>query len=520
MRRWRVWRWLFGLKELPPPEGGEVKQLPPASTAGADSEQPSQPDTDPEFQPYALVEERPPSVVVAADASAVQLDTPPPLAAGVEAEPALPPSIDEVVQPLIPTPPAIEEIAQIAAPPDAPPVIESAAEEVPLLPEAAATPTSTLPVPVAPPRTAQHPETWIRERARYFSSGRYAPPAAGAESFLAPDLLFRLGIDTHRLLVEAPSEPSPPPASPVAVKPPPRLMDDFTTTWSPAPASADPSGRVLSVDPLLLSLFFAAREDGPEVPAEATSEYLTEPALRAHAITLRGRLLQHWATGGAPVTTRQLYDLALEIAQHPGTALLLCHNVTKAFARGGDAIRWRVINRATGEYSDGESSYRATGLPAAFAGPSIFPALFAACDLGAYAAGFWYRYFACATAACYAANAQTRMPALAPTGEAAQAARRIVDASHKLRNATAEWTPAYRGWLWVNAWMFVEAAANCRNQQAAHAEGVNSLRGACFGLSTAGRVPESPWQWGVPTIGSANGGVSVEIAEWLSPASV
>src|SRR5262249_52049584 len=151
------------------------------------------------------------------------------------------------------------------------------------------------------------------------------------------------------------------------VKPPPRLMDDFTTTWTPAPPSADSSGRVLSVDPLLLTLFFNGREADPMVPAEATSEYLTEPALLAHAIDLERRLLAHWASGGSPVFTRQLYDLALQIVPHSGTALLLCHNVTKAFARGGEAIPWRVINRTTGEYSDGASSYRAPAAPAALA---------------------------------------------------------------------------------------------------------------------------------------------------------
>src|SRR5580698_6330651 len=80
----------------------------------------------------------------------------------------------------------------------------------------------------------------------------------------------------------------------------------------------------------------------------------------------------------------------VQIAQHPGTALLLCHNVTKAFARGGDAIPWHAINRATGEYSDGHSTYVATGTAAAFAGPSIFPALFATGLPGAPEAGSWY----------------------------------------------------------------------------------------------------------------------------------
>jgi hypothetical protein len=476
MRLWLRWLWSLtrNIKELPP-GSSELKQLPPVETGLVESGQPTQPGVSSELAP----------------------------AIEAHATPILLPPVAEVTE----TSPVIEATAELV-PPVSPSELETEVTE-------SGTPDSAplLPAPVATQRTAKFSETWIRERAGYFSSGRYAPPPAGAESFLAPDLLFRLGIDTQRSLPEAASAPHTPPAPPCAVKPAARLMDDFTTTWDAPPPAPDPSGRVTSVDPLLLTLFLGDREAGPIVPAEATSEYLTEPALLAHAISLRGRLLQHWTSGGAPVTTRQLYDLALQIAQHPGTALLLCHNVTKAFARGGEAIRWRVINRAAGDYSDGQSAYSAAGLPAAFAAPSIFQALFAAAELGIADAGYWYRFFACATAACYAASAQTRMPALSSTPDAEQAARRIVDVGRQLRCGTCELTPAYRGWLWVNAWVFVETANYSRNQAAAHAESRNSLQGVCFGMAQADRSPDSGWRWAVPAVGSA----SDQIAEWLSP---
>jgi len=483
MRLWRPWLWLFRrrLKQLPAPAAGGLKKSSP-------------PDGTPEFAPYAIA----------------SLETP--------ASSALRPPVERITQPVITATAAIEASAEPAQPALPPVVPAELIESGPPEPQSGAPPeASSSPAPVAGPPAARYPESWIRDRARYFSSGRYAPPRAGAESFLAPDLLFRLGIDTRRMLPEASSAPPPPAAPPSVVKPPPRLMDDFTTTWDPAPPAADPSGRVLSVDPLLLTLFFSTREAGPVVPAEATAEYLTEPTLLAHAIALRSRLLQHWTSGGAPVTTRQVYDLALQIAGHPGTALLLCHNVTKAFARGGDAIGWRLINRATGACSDGESAFVPASLSGAFGAPSIFHALFAASELGASDAGFWYRYYACAAAACYAANAQTRMPQLAPTPDAEQAAWGIVAVGRRLRCASVESTPGYRGWLWVNAWVFVETATYSRNRQAAHAESVNSLRGACFGLSQAGSTPNSAWRWGVPETCAATSADVIPVAEWLDP---
>lgn len=518
MRNWRLWRWFFGpwLKELPPPEGGEPKELPPPESGqpkelptpeGGEPKELPQPETilpepmgpqaidaSPEFQPYSPAAESPGNAV--AEPEHVLILPP--------AEDKIPPSIPTAAVPAsIPPVPVQEESPDSAGalPLPAPQAVEEAL------------PPPSVPAPI--PRRPTYPDSWTRERARYFSSGRYAP-AAAAESFLAPDLRFRLGIEKKRSFIDAPSIAPPAPATPV-VKAPARLMDEFTTNWDPALPGIDPSGRLLSVDPLLLTLFFGDREDGPEVPAEATAEYLTSPGLLAHAITLRTRLLQHWMAGGAPLSTRQLYSFALEISQHPGTTLLLCHNVAKVFARGGNAIRWEIVNRATGEYSDGESAYRAAGSPLAFSGPSILPALFAAGELSGADAGYWYRFFACGTAVCFAAAGMTRMP-VSPTTEAIEnRARQIVEASHQLRDATIELTPAYRGWLWVNAWMFVETAAHIRNQQAARAEAVNSMAGACFGLSQAGSRTDPAWRWAVPRIGGADDGACGAAAEWLRP---
>jgi hypothetical protein len=472
---WRPWIWLFRRKP---------QALLPPETSATEVQQSWPPQVIPALMPYAIAAE---------NSSTASLPAPPVTAnPGVAMQPEptilLPVAEAEPVSP-IPLPPSVESVSPEAQPP--------------------------LPAVVAQANLERYTESWIRDRAGYFSLGGYGqPPSSDAKSVLAPDLLFRLGIDIHRAPFEGGAALSTEAVPALPAPPVTRLMDDFATTSATAPSVPDPQGRVLSVDPLLLTLFFSAREGG--VPAEATSEYLTKPLLLANGIRLRDQVLQHWASGGSPVSTHQLYDLALQLCRHPGTAMLQCHNVTKAFARGGDAIRWQVINRARGEYSDGRLTFSMTGMRAA-PGASIFHALFATSEPGMSDAGGWYRYFACATAACYAGTSQTRVPVAAPSPETEQAVRRVVDAAQILRSSAFALTPAYRGWLWVNSWVFAETAIYSRNQQAAHGEALTCMSGASFGLSAAGCMPEPEWRWAVPKAAAAVGSTLDTIAEWLGP---
>ncbi len=370
---------------------------------------------------------------------------------------------------------------------------------------------ASLPAPVPQPRlpAAAQSEEWLRARALYFTAAQYAA-TMGSERILSPDLLFRLGLERQSSLVE----PSPEfvPAlqlAPSLVKLEPRPMAQFATASGHDTARSDPSGLVLSVDPLLLTLFFSNREAGPTVPVEATSDYLTQPALLERCVNLRDRVLQNWAARAAPLSIRRFYDLALTITRHAGTALLLCHNTAKAFARGGEAVRWQVVNRSRGEYRDGRSNYTAAVLhregllrSGPLAPPSMFFLLFSAHTFGTADSGDWYRFFAAATAAHFAASEQSRTPTLAPSPEAEQCAQWIDELALALRDPSAEWSPAYRGWLWVNSWTFFESGTYGCSPVSIRRENIASLRGAQFGLAEAAPAVHCNWNWLVPLKGA------------------
>lgn len=153
MRNCPLWTWLFGPRlELSPPEAGELKELPPCETIVSEPTVPPI-NAGAEFRPYSPTAEGPHD-------TAIQPQE------GLILSPA-----EDLSQPSFP--PELEVEAEFA---DAVPLI---------LPELAG---ETLPPPSIPvlssPRPT-YPESWIRQRARYFSSGRYA--LAAVESFLAPD---------------------------------------------------------------------------------------------------------------------------------------------------------------------------------------------------------------------------------------------------------------------------------------------------------------------------------------------
>lgn len=147
----RLWRWLFRptLKELSPREAGELGELPRSDTIVSEQMVPPI-NAGAEFRLYSPTAEGPLDTVISAQGVLI-----------------LPPA-EEKSKPLIP-PKSQSECA------DAPPLP---------LPESAGEALPSPSIPVIPP----HPtylESWIRERARYFSSKRYA--VAVVESFLVPD---------------------------------------------------------------------------------------------------------------------------------------------------------------------------------------------------------------------------------------------------------------------------------------------------------------------------------------------
>ena len=320
----------------------------------------------------------------------------------------------------------------------------------------------------------------------YFAASTYSP-GPHVERVLAPNLAW-LGMENRRTLAEAAprgQSASRPDPTPVPATPEPRPMEEFAISSETQPKK-DSKGNILNVDPLLLTLFLSTRE--LSAPPEATAEYL----LPEPGITLRDCVLKHWSSGSPPLTLREFYNLALRITAHAGTALLLCHNVAKAFARGGAAVYWEVVNRTRGEYSDGTATYTAAVLhrdsvlkTGPFATPSIFYVLFSAAEFGSGDTGDFYRCFAAAVMAYYAAEAQTRIPAVPPSPEAEKAITRLVDAARRLRDPVREDSHAYLGWLWAVSRIFCEASTYARNASAAQSLVRTTVRGVSFGIAQA-----------------------------------
>ena len=158
--------------------------------------------------------------------------------------------------------------------------------------------------------------------------------------------------------------PPTPLAEPAAAAPPPSghpaPLAGLATCSGAPPEPAEP-GRVAAVEPIRFSAFLIWPEGAAETPLGAEALWRTEPTLLAHANRLRDAVLDRAALGAAPLQPLQLYDLAMREASHAATALLLCHNVTRSFARGGEAVTWRCVDRRRGTFSDGRRFRRPGG---------------------------------------------------------------------------------------------------------------------------------------------------------------
>lgn len=160
-----------------------------------------------------------------------------------------------------------------------------------------------------------------------------------------------------------------------------------------------------TVDPVQLAVYLSQYENDSRVPEEYTSRFLTGTPLLSMGRSLRDRVLGHWRGGGRPLTTARFHELAMEICGNAGVAALLCHNVAKAFVRGGLAITWRGTG-TEGEYTDGQRTHTAALVNGAGrlryerGGKqvlSIFYVLFSDQEFGTSDPGDWYHFFVTAT---------------------------------------------------------------------------------------------------------------------------
>jgi hypothetical protein len=389
--------------------------------------------------------------------------------------------------------PVIEAIpareTQPGAESGAPPLETRPAPE-PQPPESAPSqPTAVVPVPALTPKLPEE----LRQRAEYFTPSAYAgggPFRAGGEwSDFRP-----------RIYPSSYQRSLPPPAAVQTNEAKSSGPLDSLATGTTAPRSGLPHG----LEPHLATILFLNREGAPHVPAEATNALLASRELAAAGARLRDAVLQHWHTGGAPLTLEAFYHLAHEIAGQTGAALLLCHNVAKAFARAGAIIRWENINRTSGQYSDGAALYTAEARhpaallrPAGVYQPSVFYVLFLPAELGAADPGDWYRFFAHATIAACAMRGWTSRGA--PAGSTHDLLVSAVAAVMESMRDVTEATSAGRAWLWSNAVWIVEHARFAALRARVAEAGSAAQRGTEFGAAKAGVAVDPSWKWLLPT---------------------
>jgi glutamyl endopeptidase len=278
-------------------------------------------------------------------------------------------------------------------------------------------------------------------------------------------------------------------------------------------------------DPMLLAIFFSQYEGDSRVPADATEQFLTRAPLLSMGKTLRDRILWLWRSGKPPVTLDRLYELAYEVSGRPGSAMLLCHNVTKAFARGGAAITWDRVPTAPDTYSDGKNIFTpkvihpAGKLTKTYSKkykrdiPSIYYLLFSEKELGAYDPGDWYHYYVAATMTAYSAAGE--LSPSAPVRELEDhedrttgpivdviypglVRDRLLDLESQMSNPDLVDSPGYRGWVLANVVSFLEGGHYGDKQEDVARESRFHLRGALAGLRTAGIKPGKNWVWYVP----------------------
>jgi subtilisin family serine protease len=268
-------------------------------------------------------------------------------------------------------------------------------------------------------------------------------------------------------------------------------------------------GIVTTIDPVLINAFLSQYEGDSRVPIKATEYYLTSPKLLAMGLALRDKVIVNWSSGRSPITLEQFYDLAFDITNHCGTAILLCHNVAKAFARGGTAIYWQY-NEATGSYEDGKNSYvpklihrKGVIIPRPKGkGKSIFYLLFLADELGTDDPGDWYHYFVNATVASYSTADEVGSASSAANDYAERLNGMVAWTSDKMKDSTIGPTSSYKGWLWANALSFLEGAYYGESQEAVKRESHLHLAGAVFGILQAGGSIDKSWRWHVPKASS------------------
>ena len=275
--------------------------------------------------------------------------------------------------------------------------------------------------------------------------------------------------------------------------------------------------QVKNVKQTELAHFFSVYENA--LPKDLALKYLTNPTLMAIQRRVIVALVRHVQRKKAPLTVDQFAALVDPMTRDYGTTLLVCHNVTKALARGKSPIDWKNVSRNPLVYSLAGTTYRFNpknfhkdAVEVGSLGISVFYAMFSPFQFGVADEGDWYHYFVTAAASYYAASSQLTHDVPKPgtdfTGEA------VAHVASLLQDKSLKDSAAYRGWRFANALSFLEGGVfGTKPQKEVNQESGVHLQGASAGLAALGRIPGDTWKWCIPKTGSllnvvAGGGVS------------
>jgi hypothetical protein len=276
-------------------------------------------------------------------------------------------------------------------------------------------------------------------------------------------------------------------AIPVELAAPVEVKAKRTEAFSFLPQkNAAPSTDTLSVDAASLTEFLLTREE--EASPEA-ARYWTDPVVLARAHALMTGLLARPDEGLAPITPQEMLKTA-SIDKPDAMALLVCHNLARAFARGSAALTWRAIDPARGLYRKGEQTFRASRVR-----EPIFYEIFDAPSLQGLDPGDWYRFFGIALATAFAAGAKlSPVPdrALPPLTEAVDVIARQILALLPVQDNAAS------ALAWVNAMQFWERGLFCSSEETIRRGASQGLAAFQLGLECCGEQTDKPWTWQLP----------------------
>jgi hypothetical protein len=359
------------------------------------------------------------------------------------------------------TPEATVSVAHEAAPVlTAEPAVEPPAEVAPALtPEVAA---ATLqPSPSAAPDTREL-LAYAKTRVAYFSPAGYAPYQAKTPRLIAP---------ARRTDYDPEAEANP------------NVREYLRRPAAAGSGSRLEPGAIGAVHPASFAAYLLSAEQDARFDPDFAGPYLRESELLTRALRLRTVCLESWQAGKEALTAADLYREARAQVSDVPTALLLCHNVTKSFARGGLSIPWRKTDRLKGKYSDGVRTYLAkTG--------SIFYLLFSPSVFGTNDPGDWSRWFGWAALAAWVAADRTT--------EAVHSASSFLKAWTALLEPAAKGAPLQRAWNIAVAASSAELSAYGRSAESNVAVAKAQLTGVLFGLSEVQKAPPQAAVWPVP----------------------